>query len=161
MEIAHNKVVTIDYTLTDLAGNLIDSSQNSGFAYLHGAGNIIPGLEDALTGKTAGEELDVQVAPEHAYGMRDESKTQVIPRDTFPTEEPVAQGMQFHAELPNGGMAVVTVTEVGDDEITIDGNHPLAGIDLSFSVKVLDIRDATDEELQHGHVHRPGDHHHD
>lgn len=161
MQIADNKVVIIDYTLKDPAGNLLDSSQNSGFAYLHGAGNIIPGLEDALAGMTAGDELDIQVAPEDGYGVRDESKQQVIPRTMFPTDEPVAAGMRFHAQLPNGGLAVVTVTGVDDEEITIDGNHPLAGIDLRFSVKVIDIRDATDEELEHGHVHSPGGHHHD
>lgn len=161
MQIATNKVVTIDYVLKDPAGNLIDSSEGGDFAYLHGAGNIIPGLENALAGKVTGEEITVSIAPADAYGEHDDTKRQVVPREMFPTDEPIDAGMRFHAQMPNGGLAVVTITAVEGDEITIDGNHPLAGIDLHFNVRVIDVRDATAEELAHGHVHGAGGHHHD
>ena len=161
MKISNNKVVTIDYTLTDDDGNLLDTSEGqSALSYLHGAGNIIPGLEGALAGKIAGEELAVAVAAQDGYGLRDDSRLQTIPRDMFPTTETIQPGMRFHAQSPEGGMLVVTVVGVDNDNITIDANHPLAGMNLNFNVKVVDVRNATAEELEHGHVHGPDDHHH-
>jgi FKBP-type peptidyl-prolyl cis-trans isomerase SlyD len=160
MQIAKHKVVTIDYTLKDDTGREIDSSREGNFAYLHGANNIIPGLEDALSGKSRGDEVDVSVAPEEGYGARDEAMSSAVPREMFPKDVEVLPGMQFQAEGPEGQMLLLTVTNVAGDEITVDGNHPLAGVQLNFQVRVVDVRDATQEEIQHGHVHGPGGHQH-
>lgn len=156
MQIDKHKVVTIDYTLKDDAGNLIDQSEGGAFAYLHGEGNIIPGLETALVGKSSGEEVTVSISPEEGYGVRDDDKTQAVPREMFSSEAEIEAGMQFHAEGPEGQTLVVTVVEVGENEVTVDGNHPLAGVHLNFEVKVIDVREATAEEISHGHVHGPG-----
>ena len=160
MQISQNSVVTMNYTLTDDKGNKLDESQDSSFAYLHGASNIIPGLENALAGKSAGDELTVSVSPEDAYGVRDESMLQQVPKSMFEDTSQIAVGTQFHAQGPNGEMLVVTVMEVQDDHVVVDGNHPLAGVDLNFDVKIIDVRDASEEEVAHGHVHGPGGHHH-
>jgi len=160
MTIADNKVVTLNYTLTDDEGTVIDKSDDGSFLYLHGASNIIPGLENALTGKTAGDELKVTVSPEDGYGERDDARLESVPREMFPTDSDIEPGMQFHAEGPEGQMITVTVAKVDDDTVTIDGNHPLAGVQLNFDVKVVEIRDASAEELEHGHVHGPEGHHH-
>lgn len=160
MQIAQQKVVTIDYVLTNDRGEEIDRSEGGNFAYLHGSSNIISGLENALDGKQAGDELSVNVAAAEGYGERDERLVQVISREMFNVNDPVEPGVQFNAVASDGQAVVVTVTKVEDDQVTIDGNHPLAGEDLNFQVKVVDVRDATDEELSHGHVHGPGGHHH-
>lgn len=160
MQIANDKVVIIDYTLTDDAGEVIDSCDDGSFAYLHGAQHIVPGLESALAGKQPGDEVQVAVAPEDAYGHRDDSRTQPVPREMFPEDGQIEVGMQFHAQGPDGHALVVTVAAVEEDTVVVDGNHPLAGVPLNFHVKVLDVRDATQEELSHGHVHGPGGHHH-
>jgi FKBP-type peptidyl-prolyl cis-trans isomerase SlyD len=160
MQIESHKVVTLNYTLTDNDGNIIDDSGDDGFAYLHGANNIIPGLENALTGKQAGDELSVSVSPDQAYGERDPAKTQSVPRNMFPSDAQIEPGMQFHAQGPNEEMIVVTVAEVADDQVTVDGNHPLAGVHLNFAVEILDVRNASQEEVDHGHVHGPGGHDH-
>ncbi len=155
------KVVTLNYTLKDSDGNVLDESNDGNFTYLHGANNIIPGLESALNGKQPGETVDVSVAPEEGYGERDPTKLQAVPRDMFPADAEIASGMQFHAQGPNGEVLVVTVVDVTGDEVTVDGNHPLAGVELNFAVEVLDVRDASREELEHGHVHGPGGHEHE
>lgn len=160
MQIADNTVVTIDYTLKDDNGNILDSSSDGNFAYLHGANNIIPGLENALNGKSTGDEVAVKVSPAEGYGERNDTMIQAVPRDMFDSEQEIQVGMQFHAQSPDGNMVVVTVTDVAKDEITVDGNHPLAGVNLNFGVKVVDVRQATEEEIGHGHVHGPGGHHH-
>jgi FKBP-type peptidyl-prolyl cis-trans isomerase SlyD len=160
MQIEKHKVVTLDYTLTDNAGKVIDSSDNGQFAYLHGAGNIIPGLEKALNGKTAGHEETVNVEPADGYGERDASKMAEISRDMFPSDIEIAPGMPFEAQGPDGQTLMITVVKVDGDQVTVDANHPLAGETLNFDVKVVDVRDATDEEISHGHVHGPGGHHH-
>lgn len=160
MEITDNKVVTIDYTLKDDAGNIIDQSENGQFMYLHGARNIIPGLETALTGNKAGVELNITVAPADGYGERDESMLQVVSKDMFESADQISVGQQFHAQGPAGEVMTITVMEINGDQITIDGNHPLAGIQLTFAVAVVDVRDATDEEMEHGHAHGPDGHHH-
>jgi len=159
MHIAENTVVTIDYTLTDTEGNILDRSVQGGFAYLHGANNIVPGLEDALTGKTSGDKLQVNVAPEQGYGERDERLMQVIQRDAFGTVDKIEPGQQFHAQAPSGAPLVVTVTQVEDENVTVDCNHPLAGETLNFDVEVLDVRSATDDEMAHGHAHSPDQEH--
>ncbi len=160
MQIAQQKVVTLNYTLTDDQGVIIDRSESGDFAYLHGAASIIPGLERALEGKSAGDKFTVAIAPVDAYGERDESLTQVVPRSAFGEAEP-NPGDQFHAQSGEGQMIVITITQVDGDRITIDGNHPLAGVNLNFEVEVIEVRDASSEELSHGHVHGPDGHHHD
>ena len=160
MQIVDQKVVTLHYTLTDNEGRVIDQSEDGSFAYLHGASNIIPGLENALSGKTAGEELSVAVSPEEAYGVRDESMLQQVPKNMFEDTNQIAVGTQFHAQGPNGEMLVVTVMEVQEEHVLVDGNHPLAGVELNFDVKIIDVRDASEEEVEHGHVHGPEGHHH-
>jgi len=161
MQIANNHVVVLHYTLKDNDDNILDKSDDGSFCYLHGASNIIPGLENALTGKTTSDNFSVSIPPEEAYGVHDESKSQDVPRSMFPPEPEVAAGMQFNAEGPDGQTVVVTIKKVEGDTITVDGNHPLAGATLNFDVTVVDIRDASAEELEHGHVHGPEGHQHD
>ncbi len=160
MQAEKNKVVTIDYTLTDTDGNLIDESKDGQFAYLHGADNIIPGLEKGLEGKQAGDSVQVTIDPGEAYGEVDPAKIQKAPRDMFPPDVEIRPGMQFHAQTPDGQDVMVTVKAVEEDFVVIDGNHPLAGVTLNFEVTVRDVRDATAEEIEHRHVHGPGGHHH-
>ncbi len=160
MQAEKNKVVTIDYTLKDDEGNLIDESNTGEFAYLHGANNIIPGLEKELEGKQTGDSIQVSIKPEDAYGEVDMAKIQKAPRSMFPDDVEIKPGMQFHAQTPDGQNITVTVTAVEDDHVVIDGNHPLAGVTLNFDVTVRDVRDASAEEIEHQHVHGPGGHHH-
>ena len=160
MLIAKDKVVTIDYTLTGPKGDVLDTSKGRApMAYIHGASNIIPGLESALEGKSAGDEMVVNVAPEDAYGHRDEKMIQSVPRDRFKGVADIKPGMQFQANTPQGPR-VVTVAGVDEANVQIDANHPLAGVPLKFDVKVVGVRDASAEELSHGHVHGPGGHQH-
>ncbi len=162
MLIGHNKVVRIDYTLTTDADEVIDSSEGGEpLAYLHGARNIIPGLETALEGRKAGESLSVRIEPADAYGERDDRLVQMVPREMFEDSAEIQVGMQFHSADPEGHVTVVTVTHATEDTVTVDANHPLAGVPLTFAVKVVEVRDATPEELEHGHVHGAGEHHHD
>ncbi len=161
MQIEVQKVVTLNYTLTDNEGTVIDESRDSSFAYLHGASNIIPGLENALTGKKSGDSLSVSVAPDDGYGERDASRTQSVPKNMFPEDAEIEPGMQFHAQGPDEETIVVTVTEVEDETVTVDGNHPLAGVELNFAVEIIEVRDALQEEIEHGHVHGPDGHHHE
>ena len=160
MQIAKDRVVSLAYTLKDNDDNIIDQSDDGSFCYLHGASNIIPGLENALTGKVAGDELSVSIAPEDAYGERDAAREQQVPRSMFPPEQEIEVGMQFHAQSPDGQAIMVVISKVEDDTIFVDGNHPLAGVHLNFDVKVMEIRDASAEELEHGHVHGPHGHDH-
>jgi FKBP-type peptidyl-prolyl cis-trans isomerase SlyD len=160
MQIEKDSVVTIDYTLTDDAGKVIDTSKGKQpLAYLHGGGNLIPGLEKALEGKNAGDNIKVTIAPADAYGVRDEKLVQMVPSSAFQGVPELKVGMQFRSQSPQGS-TVVTVTKVEGQNVTVDANHPLAGMALSFDVDVKDIRKATQEELAHGHVHGPGGHHH-
>jgi FKBP-type peptidyl-prolyl cis-trans isomerase SlyD len=160
MQITTNRVAHIHYTLKDDAGSVIDSSAGGEpLAYLHGAGNIVPGLEKALEGKEAGAKLSVKVEPAEGYGVRDEALVQQVPRRSFQGVRDIAAGMRFNAQTQQGP-ATVTVTKVQGDMITIDGNHALAGVTLHFEIEVTKVRDATPEELLHGHVHGAGGHHH-
>ena len=153
MQIAKDTVAVIDYVLKDDDGDLLDESQNGEFSYLHGAQNIIPGLEQALEGKQAGDQISISIAPKDAYGEIDPERIQVVPREMFETDEEIVPGMQFHAQTPEGHMIMITVAEVDDDEVTIDGNHVMAGMNLNFEVEVVSVREASDDELVHGHVH--------
>ena len=160
MNISENCVASIHYTLTDGAGKVIDTSEGQEpLAYLHGAGNIIPGLEKALLGKVVGDKFNVRIPASEAYGVRDDSMVQELPSNMFSGIDNIEVGMEFHAETEHG-LQVVTVTKVEGDNITIDGNHPLAGVDLTFDVEVAEIRAASAEELEHGHAHGAGGHHH-
>ena len=160
MQIAQDSVALIDYTLTNDAGEVIDSS-NGGepLAYLHGHQNIIPGLEKALLGKTVGDSLKVSIAPAEGYGEVNPSLVENVPSNLFQGVDQIEVGMQFHAQT-GGGMQVITVTAVEGDTVTVDGNHPLAGQTLHFDVTVKEVRAASQEELDHGHVHGAGGHHH-
>ena len=161
MQVAQDKVVLIHYTLTNDAGDVLDSS-NGGepLAYLHGQGNIVAGLEKALGGRSVGEKLSVRVEPAEGYGVRDAALVKRVPRRSFGSAGNIKPGMQFQAQLERGQTRVVTVTAVKGDMVTVDGNHPLAGQSLNFAVEITEVRDATSEELEHGHVHGPGGHHH-
>lgn len=160
MQIANDKVVTINYILRNDDKEILDSAQEGDFAYLHGAENIIAGLEQALDGKSVNDELTVSIAPAEAYGERNPEMTQVVPKEMFGAEGDIEVGQQFQAASPDGQEIVVTVVAIDDENITVDGNHPLAGVTLHFEVKVIDVRDASAEELEHGHVHGPDGHHH-
>jgi FKBP-type peptidyl-prolyl cis-trans isomerase SlyD len=159
MQITANKVVTIDYTLKDNDDQIIDQSNNGEFAYLHGARNIIPGLENALENKQSGDSVTVSIEPKDGYGEREPSMMQVVPMDMFDDPNQVVVGQQFHAHGPEGQDIMITVANIDGDQVTIDGNHPLAGIHLNFDVKVIDVRDATEQEIEHGHVHHHGHDH--
>jgi FKBP-type peptidyl-prolyl cis-trans isomerase SlyD len=153
MNITKDRVVSIDYTLTGKDGQFIDSTSGAQpLDYLHGYQNIIPGLEQALEGKAEGDKFQVSIPAAEAYGERDEGLVIEVPRENFGDAEAIEEGMQFEASSPEGSN-VVTVTGVDGDTITIDGNHPLAGMDLNFDVTVIAIRDADAEELAHGHPH--------
>lgn len=160
MQISANKVVSIHYTLKNDAGDVLDtSSGRDPLAYLHGNNNIIPGLEKALEGKAAGDSVQVSVEPGEGYGERQEGLVQDVPREAFQGIDDIKPGMQFQAQGPQGPV-LVTVTSVADETVTVDGNHPLAGETLHFDVEVAEVREATDEEMEHGHVHGPGGHEH-
>lgn len=161
MKIEKNKVVSIDYKLTNDKNETVDqSAEGAPLAYLHGNGNLIPGLEKELEGKATGDKLKVSVPPEEGYGVRDDSKQIEIPREVFKGVDEVKPGMQFQARGPGGMVELIRVIAVNGDKVSIDTNHPLAGETLHFEVTVRDIREATQEELDHGHVHGPGGHHH-
>ncbi|WP_163832554.1 FKBP-type peptidyl-prolyl cis-trans isomerase [Spartinivicinus ruber] len=153
MLIGDKCVVSIDYTLKDDDGTVIDQSEaGQPLAYLHGFGNIIPGLEQELVGKVAGDSFQVSVNPEDAYGEHQEQLIQKVPLATFPDPDNLQAGMRFTAQTEQGDIPVV-IADIQDDEVTVDANHPLAGLTLHFEGKVVDVRDATEEELQHGHAH--------
>lgn len=157
MEIAPNRVATIHYTLTDDDGQVIDRSpQERPLSYLHGAGNIVPGLERALEGKNVGDSLKVDITPEGGYGQRNDALVQSVPREAFQGVDKVEPGMQFRAQT-EGGPLLVTVVEVGDAQVRIDGNHPLAGRNLHFAVEVAGVREASEQEKQIGQVAQPQD----
>jgi FKBP-type peptidyl-prolyl cis-trans isomerase SlyD len=159
MQIGKNKVVSIHYTLRDNEGTVIDSSDGGNpLVYIQGIGNLIPGMEEGLEGKVKGDKVDIKVSPEKGYGERHEDAIQQIPISAFGGQE-LQPGMQFQAQAGEGTQ-VVTITEVGADTVTVDGNHPLAGVELNFAVEVMDIRPATEDELAHGHVHGDGGHNH-
>jgi FKBP-type peptidyl-prolyl cis-trans isomerase SlyD len=156
MKIAKNAVVSFHYTLSNNEGEVIDSSEgNDAFSYLQGGQMIVPGLEAQMEGKGKGDKFKAVVPPELGYGEFDKQLLQKVPLDRFGGQQ-VEVGMQFQA----GEHHVVTVKEVTESDVLIDGNHPLAGITLNFDVEVTDVREATADELAHGHVHGLGGHHH-
>jgi FKBP-type peptidyl-prolyl cis-trans isomerase SlyD len=161
MQIAKNAVVSIDYRLTDPAGKVLDESpEGKPLVYLHGAGNIIPGLEAALEGKAAGESVEVTVEPERAYGRRDDRLVHSVERTAFGNIKRIEHGMQFRTQIGGQPRVLTVVGFEKDGRVKVDANHPLAGETLRFQVTIVDVREATQEELAHGHVHGPGGHHH-
>ena len=162
MTIAQHKVVSIHYKVADAANSeVIDSSEDGDpMTYLHGAQNIIPGLEQALEGKAVGDILEVTVTAEEAYGEYSEDRIQQVPIEAFEGMEKIEPGMMVTAET-EGGQVNLVVTEVDETTVTVDANHPLAGKSLTFEVTVEEVRDASEEEIEHGHVHGAGGHHHD
>jgi FKBP-type peptidyl-prolyl cis-trans isomerase SlyD len=163
MEITKDRVVTLHYELTDPEGEVLDSSKDrEPLTYLHGHGNLIPGLESRLEGWSAPRSETVKVPAQEGYGEHDPEKKIQAKRNQFPADAKIEPGVQFQANGPQGPM-VVRIVEVEGDQITLDANHPLAGVDLSFEVEVLEVRDATPDELDHGHAHGrdgKGGHHH-
>ena len=160
VEITADKVVLIHYTLKDDAGAVLDSSAGGEpLAYIQGHGNLVPGLEKALEGKQDGSTVAVTVTPAEGYGIRDAALVQRTPKRTLQGSGEIRKGMQFQGRT-NDGMRLFTVTAVVGDMVTLDGNHPLADQNLHFDVEVVSVRVATAEELEHGHVHGAGGHHH-
>jgi FKBP-type peptidyl-prolyl cis-trans isomerase SlyD len=161
MKIGKNTVVSIDYTLKDDAGEVLDSSQGGEpLTYLHGHGQIVDGLERALEGKGVGENVKVAVPPKEGYGERNNAKVLKIERSRLPTDVAPEVGMQLAAEGPKGEVVPLWVTAIVGEEVTLDGNHPMAGKTLHFTVDVRGVREASKDEMHHGHVHGPGGHHH-
>lgn len=157
MQISDFKAVFLNYSVTDGSGEVIDSSEVDGpLTYIHGTENLIPGLEQALEGRSQGEKLQVTVACGQAYGQRDESLVEAVPRANFPGIDSIEPGMRFETEMDDGSPMVVTVVAVDDRQVTVDGNHPLAGKDLTFDLEITQVREATSEEIEHGHVHVEG-----
>ena len=173
MQIIKNAVALIRYTLKDDEGNVIDTSEEikndegeviaerrDPLAYLHGAGGIIPGLESALAGKTTGESIEVRIEPADGYGEKSDKMVQTVPRDMMPEGVELEVGMQLQGQTTEGNAQPFTIVGLTNTDVTLDGNHPLAGVALNFAVEVVEVRKATEEELTHGHVHGPGGHEH-
>jgi len=158
MKITQNKVATLSYTLKNDNDDILDrADENQPFLYMHGTGGIIAGLEKALEEKAVGDNFNVSILPEDAYGVRDDKLTEEVPRNMFEgiADENLVAGAQFHAQTAHGTQ-IITIAGVEGDTVSIDANHPLAGETLHFDVAVLDIRDATEEEIAHGHPHAAG-----
>ena len=156
MKITDNKVVVLHYAVSDSEDTLIDSSyDHSPLAVIQGSHYLIPGLEEALIDHEAGDKFEVEVSADNAYGQREDGFVQTVPKEMFGNIEGLDVGSQLRATTDDGEQTVIVI-DVQYDEITVDGNHPLAGIDLKFDVEILEVRDATEEELAHGHVHAEG-----
>lgn len=152
--IGDDLVVTMHYKLTDNEGNVLDSSEGSEpLTYLHGAGNIIPGLEKALVGKVEGDTQQVTVEPAEAYGEVMPELMQTVDKAAFQGVDSVEVGMSFEAQTSDGSVQHIVVTKVDGNQVTVDANHPLAGVVLNFDVEIVSVREASKEEIAHGHVH--------
>lgn len=160
MQIAERTVASFHYTLTNDAGEVLDSSSGRDpLTYLHGAGNIVPGLEKVMAGHSAGDSFNVVVAAAEGYGEPNPMLIQVVPKAAFQGVDTLEVGMEFQAQTPQGPLSVA-IAKIEGDEVTVDGNHPLAGKTLHFAIEVTEVRDASLEELTHGHAHGAGGHHH-
>ena len=161
MPIEANKVVTMKFTLTDDAGNVLDSTDNGGpFSYISGTGMVLPKLEEAVSIMMIGAKKQLKLDATDGYGNLNEDAVQVVGKENFPADFNLEVGMEYMASNPDGMQMPFVITEVRDEDVTIDFNHPLAGKNLNFDLELLDVRDATAEELAHGHVHGAGGHHH-
>lgn len=157
MQISKDLVASIHYTLKNADGEVLDTSEGQEpLHYVHGAQNIVPGLEKELEGKTTGDKLAVVVDPIDGYGEYNAELIQELPKDMFAGVDTIEVGMEFQAQTPEGGMQIIEVKSIDGDKITVDGNHPMAGQTLHFDVEITDVRDATKDELEHGHVHSEG-----
>ncbi|MCW8883349.1 MAG: peptidylprolyl isomerase [Sedimenticola sp.] len=157
MQITDFKAVILDYVTRDQSGEIIDSSANDGYlTYIHGTESLIPALEEALSGHQQGEKLSISISCDDAYGERDESLIESVPRENFPGVEQIEVGMQFQTEMEEGVPFMVTVVDLDDESVTVDGNHPLAGKVLNFDLEIIEVRDASSDEIEHGHVHHDG-----
>ncbi len=153
MQVKKNTVVTIDYTLKDDEGNILDTSKGrKPLKYLHGNGNLIPGLEKAIEGKEKGVSFHVVVKPEEGYGVFNKELVQELSKDLFEDSENLQVGMQFQAQTEEGSF-ILTIVEVKANSVVVDGNHPLAGKNLNFDIDILDVREATQEEIAYRQVH--------
>lgn len=160
MQVSKGKVVTFHYSLSNERGDLLDrTSRAEPLSYIHGAGQLLDGIEAALEGASPGDHLEVILPPQQAYGMRKKEWVRIVPRAAFADVEQIEVGMHFQTEGPEGPF-LVTVTKVEEEEVTIDANHPLAGETLHFSIDLLSVREPTPEELACGHAHGPGGHTH-
>ena len=160
MKIEQNKVGQIHYTLKNAQGDVLDTSEgHAPLSYLHGTGSLIPGMERALEGKEPGAKFKIVIPPAEAYGIKSDALISVVPLSNFPEKEQVQVGVQFRAGTSKGER-IATIVHVEGDQVTVDFNHPLAGVELHFDVEIVDVREATDEEIAHGHVHGEGGHHH-
>ena len=159
MQIGKDSVVTLNYRVTDIDGNLVDEGQEP-LVYLHGGyGGLFGKIEETLQGKTTGEHFDVKLEPDDAFGDYDAELVMIEPRNLFPDN--IEVGMQFERATEEGeDDELFTITDIAEDKVVVDGNHPLAGMALMFSCTVAEVRAASAEEITHGHVHAPGGHHH-
>jgi FKBP-type peptidyl-prolyl cis-trans isomerase SlyD len=154
MIIANEKVVGINYILTNDAGEILDRSSDANpLTFIQGMQNIIPGLESEMEGKTIGDKFKVRINPENAYGVVNKDMIQDVPMEHFQNVKEVQVGMRFQFTTTTGQVTVLRAVAVAPDHVTLDGNHPLAGIHLNFDIEVVSVREATEQELQHGHLH--------
>jgi FKBP-type peptidyl-prolyl cis-trans isomerase SlyD len=161
MALQEKKVVTINYTLKGENGEMLDSTEKGGpFSFVTGNLQVLPGLEDALSSMIIGSKKNIKLAAADAYGEYDEGAVQKVKRNLFPEEAELEIGISYFAKSPEGQHLQFIITEIENDVITANFNHPLAGKKLEFDVELIDVRDATPEEISHGHVHGPGGHHH-
>jgi FKBP-type peptidyl-prolyl cis-trans isomerase SlyD len=161
MAIGANKVVTLNYKLSDDQGNVIQTTkENEPFIYLSGNKQILPKLEEAIDGMIIGGKKNIELSSSEAYGDYDEKAIQQVKKEAFPDGANLEPGMEYMAHSPEGQPVPFVIKEVKDEDVTIDFNHPLAGKNLNFDVELVDVRDATSEELEHGHVHGADGHHH-
>lgn len=161
MAIEQNKVVTMNFTLKDDEGNLLDSTEKGGpFSYISGTNMVLPKLEEALSGMLIGSKKNLKLEAKDGYGNYNDDAIQVVGKENFPEDIVLEVGMEYMANSPDGVKMPFTISNVDGEEITIDFNHPLAGKNLNFDIELLNVRDATAEELSHGHVHGAGGHHH-
>jgi FKBP-type peptidyl-prolyl cis-trans isomerase SlyD len=160
MAIGANKVVTLNYKLTDDQGNVIQTTENEPFIYLSGNSQILPKLEEQIDTMLIGGKKNIELSSADAYGDYDEKAIQQVKKEEFPEGSNLEEGMQYMAHTPDGKPVPFVIKEVKEEEVTIDFNHPLAGKNLSFDVELVDVRDATAEELEHGHAHGGDGHHH-
>ena len=160
MKISKDLVAMIDYTLTNDDGEVLDSSEDGDpLAYVHGNGNLVPGLENALTGKEPGDSVNTVISPEDGYGIFSDELIFTVEKEQFDDPKELEVGMIFQAEV-SGETKLCTIEEMSGETVKVNANHPLAGVTLHFEVTVRDVREASSEELEHGHVHGDGGHHH-
>ena len=161
MAIEQNKVVTMNFTLTDDHGNVLDSTEKGGpFSYISGSKMVLPKLEEAVSGMLIGSKKILKLEAKDGYGDYNDDAVQIVGKENFPEDFVLEVGMEYMASNPDGVQMPFVISNVDGEEITVDFNHPLAGKNLNFDIELLNVRDATAEELSHGHVHGPGGHHH-